>query len=166
MLELDLDKIKRLAKRRENDNLRFRTYLKGQNGNRIDKIVHKLNAEISAQIDCKTCGNCCKVLRPYVSDSNISFLSEKEGLSKIDFEKRYITIDEFEGEKFLKETPCKYLEGKLCSIYGDRPEDCRSFPHLHKKHFNSRTLVVIGNYEICPIVFNVFERLKAELRFR
>jgi hypothetical protein len=41
--------------------------------------------------------------------------------------------------------------------------DCRSYPHLHKKDFAHRVIKVIDNCSICPIAFNVFERLKAEL---
>lgn len=34
--------------------------------------------------------------------------------------------------------PCPMLDGKLCSIYDNRPEVCRSFPHLEKPLFTSR----------------------------
>jgi hypothetical protein len=44
-----------------------------------------------------------------------------------------------------------------------RPNDCRLFPHLHKKGFVFRLIQVVENCSICPIVFNVFERLKQEL---
>jgi len=44
-----------------------------------------------------------------------------------------------------------------------RPRACRSYPHLHKDHFRSRLIGVSGNYSIRPIVFNVYERLKADL---
>ena len=44
-----------------------------------------------------------------------------------------------------------------------RVADCRSYPHLHKKDMASRLLGVIENAAVCPIVFGVLERLKAEL---
>lgn len=51
-------------------------------------------------------------------------------------------------------------------IYKSRPEDCRSYPHKHKSDFLSRTLGFIDNYEICQIVYNLFEQLKEELGFK
>ncbi|MBW1737720.1 MAG: hypothetical protein JRJ69_09220 [Deltaproteobacteria bacterium] len=54
----------------------------------------------------------------------------------------------------------------MCSHYELRPEACRSFPHLHKEEFVSRLMGVIQNYAVCPIIFNVYERLKNELWHR
>ena len=72
---------------------------------------------------------------------------------------------DFDNDRYLKATPCKYLKDKKCSIYGDRPEDCRSFPHTHKTGFTQRTFGLIDNYSICPIVFNLFEQLKKGITF-
>jgi Fe-S-cluster containining protein len=59
--------------------------------------------------------------------------------------------------------PCPILNGKLCSIYENRPEVCRSFPHLEQPRFTSRLIGVIDNVAVCPIAFNAFEELKAKL---
>jgi Fe-S-cluster containining protein len=59
--------------------------------------------------------------------------------------------------------PCPMLNGKLCSIYENRPDVCRSFPHLEQPAFTSRLMGVIDNVAICPIAFNAFEDLKAKL---
>jgi Fe-S-cluster containining protein len=50
-----------------------------------------------------------------------------------------------------------------CTVYEFRPEDCRSFPHLHKDEFVFRLIQAVQNCSICPIVFHVFERLKNDL---
>lgn len=42
-------------------------------------------------------------------------------------------------------------------------ENCISYPHLHKKDFTSRLIGVIENCSVCPIVFNVYERLKERI---
>jgi Fe-S-cluster containining protein len=67
-------------------------------------------------------------------------------------------------EKGIK--PCPFLEGNLCSNYDHRPGDCRSFPHLHKHDFIFRLWNVADNCAVCPIVFNVYERLKIVFAFR
>ena len=165
-LELNLDKIQSLGLKREEENFEFRSFLKSQEPERIDKIVQPLNKEITERIDCTTCGNCCHHLRPLVSVEEIKKLSQIDNLSTTEFTEKHTEKMAFEKDRYLKATPCKYLKDKKCSIYADRPEDCRSYPHTHKSNFTQRTFGLIDNYSICPIVFNLFERLKEELNFK
>ncbi|MFO7657935.1 MAG: YkgJ family cysteine cluster protein [Bacteroidales bacterium] len=165
-LELDIEKIALIAEQKEEENLDFRLYLKGQDFKKVDKIVHRLDKEITSQIDCQKCGNCCKTLRPCLTESEIEKLSQIENYTPVDFVSRFVEIDTFEDIKYLKDTLCRFLKDKICTIYADRPEDCRSYPHTHKTYFISRTLGMIDNYGICPIVFNLFERLKLELGYK
>jgi len=164
-IEYDLKKIKQIEKKKESENWRFRAFLKQQDENKIDNIVHRLNKEISEKIDCTKCGNCCKELKPLVTDSEIERLSSHLKISKKIFVNKYIEKDEY-GELYFKNSPCSFLVGTICSVYPNRPEDCKSFPHLHKQDFTSRLFGVLENYSICPIVFNVFEKLKIGLIIR
>ncbi|MFO8067839.1 MAG: YkgJ family cysteine cluster protein [Bacteroidales bacterium] len=165
-LETDLEKISRISKSKKRENLSFRTFLKGKDNDKLDVIIQRLNKEIEGQIDCTKCGNCCINLRPCLTKNEIDTLARIDDISSDVFIEKYTEEDNFENIKYLKDTPCKYLSDKKCTIYDNRPEDCRSFPHTHKSSFNSRTMGIIDNYGICPIVFNLLERLKMELRFR
>ena len=160
-----IEKITRIAKQKENENYRFRSFLKGQDSENMDRIVHRLNKEIVELIDCTACGNCCNNLRPCVTNKEIIRLAQIDNMSHEEFVQNFTAKDKFDPVFYLKDTPCKYLKDKKCMIHTDRPEDCKSYPHTHKKSFTSRTLVMINNYGICPIVFNLFERLKKELGF-
>ena len=163
-MELDLAGIERLGTIREIENIEFRVFLKQQDSDKIDHIVHELNRIISEQIDCTTCGNCCKKLKSCIIDRDIERLSNRLNITKEQVIDQYTETDD--GELYFKDLPCTFLKDNKCLIYNDRPEDCRSFPHLHKEFFTSRLWDVINNYSICPIVFNVFEKLKTELNFR
>ncbi|WP_117879247.1 YkgJ family cysteine cluster protein [Aureibaculum luteum] len=165
-LELNIEKIEQIGNLKENENLRFRTFLKGQDSIKVDGIVHRLNEEIESRIDCTKCGNCCKTLRPCVTNKEIETLTIIDKVSREFYIENFIERDDLENIKYLKNTPCKYLSDKKCSIYDLRPIDCKSYPHINKKHFNSRTLGMMENYGICPIVFNVVENLKNEFDFR
>jgi len=165
-IETNIKKIQQIADRKEDENLAFRSFLKGQDFDKVDEIVHKLYSEIAPQIDCLKCGNCCINLRPTITDKELDRLVEIDEVTKSDFEEKYLKQDDFEDLKYLRSVPCKYLKDKKCMIYSDRPEECRSYPYLHKDKFVSRTLGVLNNYEICPIVFNVFELLKVEFGWR
>jgi Fe-S-cluster containining protein len=164
-IETDLQKIKHLSSIRENENINFRIFLKSMDERRVDNIVHLLHKEITEQIDCTMCGNCCCQLKPELHKKDIAILAQIENITLENFKDKYCEKNEF-GEIYLKTIPCYYLEGKKCRIYENRPEECRNFPNTHKKEFISRSLGMINNYEICPIVFNLMERLKDELRFR
>lgn len=161
----DLEKIKLLGQKNEDKNYKFRSFLKSKDYEKVDKIVHRLNKTISEQIDCTKCGNCCKEQGLTITDKEIERLSKYLKMSIVEFEKQFINKDD-EGDKIFAHIPCKFLKDNKCEIYNLRPESCISYPHLHKEEFITRLFGVIENYSICPIVYNVYEELKYELRFR
>lgn len=165
-LELDIQKIKLESERRRDENFRFRAFLKGVNGNKLDRHVHELYEDISGRIDCTACGNCCTSMYPSLSSKEIKVLANIENESEESFTEKCIEYDKTEGLRFLKGRPCRYLSDCKCTIYENRPGDCRSFPYLHKSQFASRLWGVIDNCAVCPIVYNVYEELKRIYRFR
>jgi len=166
-VETDLKKIKETAEKKEDENWEFRSFLKGYDieVEELDSIVHGLLEEVYKEIDCTACGNCCRTISPVLEQEDIEKLTLGLGISPENFRERFlIKDDENYSEGFIfNKKPCPFLKGNLCSHYELRPEDCRSFPHLHKEEFVFRLIGVIENYAVCPIVFNVYEQLKAEL---
>ena len=160
----DLNTIKHLGERNKNTNFRFRSYLKSKDGDRLDRTVKELYQFYSAKIDCTKCDNCCTLLKPVIQDTDIKTLASITNKSILDFKSDYLETDE-DGDMHFKDLPCPFLVDKKCSVYNVRPEDCRSYPHLHKDEFLSRLFGVIDNYSICPIVFNVYEDLKYKFHF-
>ena len=164
-METNLKKIKRLARQREDENWEFRAFLKGYDMpvEEWDEIVHELYQQAASAIDCTTCANCCKEAQPVLPREDIERFSKGVGISTVQFKEQYLVEDDdLEGFTFKKK-PCPFLKEKLCSHYACRPEDCRSYPHLHKKDFVFRLMEVVENYSVCPIVFNVYEALKKRL---
>ena len=154
-----------MAKKKENENWKFRSFIKDyENTEKLDSIVHRLNKEISSKIDCTKCANCCKAIQPTFTQKDISKIANHFDVTPSQFIEQYLAPDVFGDDFSLKESPCPFLINNTCSIYNERPDSCRSYPHLHKDRFASRMIGVLENYEVCPIVFNVFERLKKELR--
>lgn len=167
-IELDLNIIRKKAKKREDENYDFRGYLNGQDPEKIDRIVHKLYEKVLNQIDCTECANCCIELEIGFTFDEIDRLTKSLNINKEEFIDQSTKPDEF-GDKdklFLNSKPCQFLKDKKCTIYPLRPEECSSYPNLHKNNFISRTLGVIENYEICPIVYNVYELLKRRLNYK
>ncbi len=77
-METDLNRIKRLSEKKEEENWQFRAFLKRSDMPlmRMDRIVHRLCEQVSSQIDCKSCANCCKKIRVALDQEDIEKLSE------------------------------------------------------------------------------------------
>lgn len=148
--EINLKTIAETAVLKKSENHNFGIFLKTQDTNIIDDIASQLDQKITPQIDCLECGNCCRNLRPPVDEEILLQFVEPENL---------------EENKYAMAFACKNLDCNACTIYLDRPEECRSFPYMDRPNFNSRTHELLQNYEICPIVFNIWEGLKMELEW-
>ena len=163
-MKTGLKEIARIAKSKENENWKFRSFLKGFDIEieELDSIVHELFDYVSSEIDCTKCANCCKEVSPLLKENDIKKLSENIGMSIAEFKKQFLKKTD-EGDCTFSRLPCPFLENNICTQYKSRPKDCRSYPHLHKEDFVFRLIGVIDNYSICPIVFNVYELLKERI---
>lgn len=155
-IETDPAKINQLSQEHDNENWEFRSWLKQNAPDNIDGIVQALSQKYFALIDCKQCANCCRSLHAEFKKTELLSIAKTLGQSIKAFEKQFMS----EGSV---NPPCPMLDGNLCSIYENRPEVCRSYPHLEQRHFTSRLMGVIENVAICPIAFNAFEELKTKL---
>jgi Fe-S-cluster containining protein len=153
-IEIDLSKIQQLSHERDEENWEFRSWLKQYARDDIDDLVKALSQKYFALIDCTQCANCCRTLQLELKGSELHAIAKTLGQSIEAFEKKSMS----EGRV---NPPCPMLKGKLCSVYEDRPEVCRSYPHLEQPGFTTRLIGVIDNLSICPIAFNAFEELKA-----
>jgi uncharacterized protein len=163
-LVTDLDEIKNLSAERETENDAFRVFLKSSDGKVIDTIVHKLNDNITPQIDCTACGNCCKSLMINVTKQEADNLAAHLQTTVQNLKEKYIE-ESSEGQMVVNKIPCHFLAGTKCSIYEHRFEGCREFPHLDRDNFTNRLFGIMMYYSVCPIIFNVVEALKIQLRF-
>lgn len=162
---IDPQRVKTLAQEKEEENWEFRTFLKGIDlrSAELDALVHDLYRDIANRIDCRECGNCCRTILPNLSSSDITSLAAGLSLSKAKFTRRYLTTREDQKIFTFNAAPCPLLEGNQCTVYENRPQSCRSYPHLQKEGFVHRLIQVIENCAICPIVFNLYEELKKTL---
>lgn len=161
----DLQLIKELAEKQENENDHFQSFLLKQNQVDTDKAVHQLNETISSQVDCTKCGNCCRSLMINITVEEIQSLATHLQLSLPEAKEKY--IEESEGGLMIINTiPCHFLADNRCTIYTHRFTECRDFPHLYKPNFTKRLFATMMYYSMCPIIFNVIETLKENLGFK
>ena len=163
-LVTDLTKIKQIAEEKQAENDLFRDFLKQQDDEAIDSMVHTLTETITPQIDCTQCGNCCKSLMINITKEETDQLASHLQISETQLIDQYIEQSE-QGQMIINTIPCHFLKETSCSIYDHRFTECREFPHLHKPHFTGRLFGTMQYYEICPIIFNVVEKLKEDLYY-
>jgi len=94
-----------------------------------------------------------------VTASEIISVSKNLNTNETDFKNKYIE-ESLNGQFIINTIPCHFLDDKICSIYENRFNECREFPHLHKSNFKQRLFATLIHYSICPIIFNVVEQLK------
>jgi Fe-S-cluster containining protein len=126
-------------------------------------MVAQYYEEIRKEINCCACGHCCHVMSPRLIGKDLKRLADYLTISRNELISEYLEPSKEERGYVMKKRPCPFLENQRCTIYDVRPDDCRSFPHMHKRDFRSGLMQVVNNCSICPIVYNVFERLKQDL---
>lgn len=168
-METDPQVVARLAGEREEENWRFRTWIKSLPAARyrwINALAEELGRRAETQMDCRTCGACCRDNVVPVDDAEAERLAERIALPILQFRKQYLTTtDEDEGLPAMDAHPCAFLHGNECSVYEARPQVCRGYPYIGGD-IASRMIGIIERAGVCPIVFEMLEQLKKRTGFR
>lgn len=162
-LVLELARIARIARRDAVANERYRVYLKREmplSNAALDAVVGAIRDEVVPQIDCTACARCCRSLQIVLDRKDIARLARRAGVSPDAFVRRHVA-EAPDGVLHFAVSPCPMLgDDGRCTVYADRPKACRDYPYLDTPKFRSRSLTMAENVGACPIVFNVWERLK------
>jgi len=127
---------------------------------KLDAFFHDHHRREFDKITCIECANCCKLLSPAISDSDIRRMAKQLRLKLPDFIDRYLH-KENEGSYVFRSIPCPFLmSDNYCAIYNVRPRACREYPHTDRKRMHQIIDITAKNSTICPAVFNMIERMK------
>jgi Fe-S-cluster containining protein len=141
----------------------YKGFLEKANKNAVLKALPDLHETAFEQVDCLSCGNCCKGYSPRFKTPDIKRISKVLGLRESVFIDKYLTIDQ-EGDYVLISKPCPFLgNDNVCSIYEDRPSDCKRFPYTDEDVFIKRQALTLKNSSFCPVVYVVLEKLCSQV---
>lgn len=162
------DKVKEEAKKRENENLKFRSYLKNRaDEDELDRQFLRLHKELFVDYDCSKCRNCCKMYKGSIPAEDIDKDAEYLGISPEQFIDIYLEKEEYDMNYQTKNKPCDLLqEDGNCKLGDCKPDSCKKYPYTDQPERLSSLLSVLDTIEICPVAFEIFERLKREYGFR
>jgi len=144
-MALDLVQIRVLAEKEEDENRRFRQFLKTRctlGLDEIDRRVFETTRRVWAGIDCTACANCCREMRPTFSEEEIDRVACRLGIERQQFIETYLERSESNSENPWqpRAIPCPFLKDNLCSVYEERPAECSGYPYLYKPDFVFRTM--------------------------
>jgi Fe-S-cluster containining protein len=162
MSELPLSYQKRLvtAVKNKAENKKFLERLKKLNPPRLDETVNTIHDEVFEQINCLQCANCCRTTGPLLLQKDVERLAATLKMRPANFTEQYLQIDE-DSDYVFKSMPCPFLNNdNYCSVYDNRPNACRNYPHTQQRNFSTKLKITYHNTLICPAVADVVERLK------
>jgi hypothetical protein len=137
----------------------YMRFLQRADKNKVLNQLPELHEEAFSKIDCLQCARCCKNYSPRFKTPDIKRISKHLKMRESDFIETYLKVDE-EGDFVAKSLPCPFLGAdNFCSIYDQRPSDCRRFPYTDEDVFIKRQSLTLKNSSFCPIVYYVLESL-------
>lgn len=137
----------------------YKQYLQRARKNDVLKQLPDLHEEAFSKVDCLQCAACCRNYSPRFKTPDIKRISKHLQMKEGAFIETYLREDE-DGDFVLQSLPCPFLGAdNFCSIYEERPSDCRRFPYTDEDVIIKRQPLTLKNSTFCPITYYVLERL-------
>ena len=161
-------KVKFEAQKKERENLEFRTFLKcNADDKELDEQFAKLHNELFASYDCNRCRNCCKMYHGSIPVEDIEKDALHMKMNSSDFEEQYLDGKDSEGNYRTKHKPCDFLQNDgNCKLGDCRPDSCKKYPYTNQPERLQSLYSVLDAVSVCPVAFEIFERLKKEYGFK
>jgi Fe-S-cluster containining protein len=152
------DILKNWEKRSADNQKKYKQFLQRVDKNKVLKALPDLHEEAFSKIDCLQCANCCKNYSPRFKTPDIKRISKVLGLRESEFIEKYLW---WMKRRFYSEHKAMSFLGadNFCSIYEDRPSDCRRFPYTDEDVIIKRKELTLKNSTFCPITYYVLEKL-------
>ena len=156
-------KVKFEAKKKLNENLAFRTFLKcNANEESLDRQFNELHEELFGKYDCSRCRNCCKMYSGSFSMEEMKKGAVYFNMTEKEFVDTYLMRkDESENEFQTQHIPCDFLnQDGSCKLGDCKPENCKKYPYTNQPERLHSLYSVLEVVEVCPVAFEIYERLK------
>lgn len=159
----ELQRIQEQAIELKKENKKFLDRLNQKPPKHLDVKMKELHEETFKEIDCLSCGNCCKTTVPIITNKDSERIAKHLKMKIHDFETKYVHI-ESDTLKSFKMAPCEFLmDDNHCMIYDVRPKACSEYPHTTRNKFHQLSRITLENTVVCPATSVIIERLKDHL---
>ena len=83
-----------------------------------------------------------------------------------DFIQAYLSKNEVEDKYESQNAPCDFLQKNGNCILGEcRPDSCKKYPYTNQPERMHSLLGVLNIITVCPVAYEIWERLKALYEF-
>ena len=155
-------KVKFEANKKEQENFRFRTFLKcNADEKELDKQFLDLHNELFESYDCSRCRNCCKSYHAELMTYEVGKAADYMEMDKIQFIQTYLKKDDVEEKYLTKNKPCNFLQKNGECLLGDcKPDSCAKYPYTNQPERLHSLYSVLDVITVCPVAYEIWERLK------
>lgn len=162
------DKVQVEAEKKEDENYKFRAYLKSHaDADELDRQFLVLHKDLFADYDCSKCRNCCKMYKGSIPMEDVEKDAEYLGITVEQFVDFFLEKAEHDIGYHTKHKPCDFLmEDGNCKLGDCRPESCKKYPYTDQPERLFSLLGFLDTVSICPVAFEIYERLKQEYGFK
>lgn len=155
-------RLKELASSQQAENKGFFGKFKKKNSSQIDKLFHDAHNKEYPRFNCLVCANCCRSISPIITYRDVERMAKALRIKPSAVVEKYLKVDA-DGDFVFLNAPCPFiLPDNYCSIYESRPTACREYPHTDRKNMAQILNITLKNVSVCPIVYNVVERIKGK----
>jgi Fe-S-cluster containining protein len=89
------------------------------------------------------------------------------GMEKEQLIDKYLSFNENRNKYETKSKPCDFLmENGECRLGEVRPDNCKDYPYTNRPERLYSLFSVLDVITVCPIAFEIYERLKKEYGYR
>ena len=105
--------------------------------------------------------------RGSIPEEDLARDAEHMRLTNEQFIERYLGKKDGENRYQTKNIPCDFLgEDGNCRLGDCRPESCKKYPYTDQPDRWASLYRVLDVIEVCPVAFEISERLKKEYGWR
>lgn len=161
-------KVKFQAEKKENENIAFRSFLKANADEKeLDAQFLRLHQEVFSEYDCTKCRNCCKAYHGVIPEADIEQDAKHLNVSSEQFMELFLKPQITDSGYETMHKPCDFFdaETKECRLGECKPENCKKYPYTDQQERIHSLYGVLEAVAICPVVHEIFERLKKEYGF-
>lgn len=99
--------------------------------------------------------------------SDLEPIAEGLGITKEQLINSYLQFDALSGTYESKHMPCDFLTSDgICMLGDNKPAGCRDYPFTNCPDRLESLYSVLSAVEVCPVAYEIRERLKKEYHFR
>jgi hypothetical protein len=115
-------RIRALAEEKEDENWRFRRFLKGSSSRDLgdlDRQVSETSKRVWAGIGCTTCASCCREVSPTLNEKKVGRLARRLGMVQKELIDAYLKPTESLEENLweMRTKPCPFRKDNRCTVY-------------------------------------------------